>query len=143
MLPTRYGFANYRFVLSQLIEPITNSLLLAAVATGLSVITGVLAAYAGNRKGARLGRGIDLIVMLPFVMPGLLTGVAFLVTFNTGWLVLSGSAWIMILAYVVHRLAYIFRAAAPRSVRWTQESMRPRSSAARAGPIPCAGLLSR
>lgn len=110
LLPTRYGFANYRFVLSQLIEPMTNSVLLAAAATALSVVAGVLAAYAANRKGVRLGRGIDLIVMLPFVMPGLLTGVAFLVTFNSGWLILSGSAWIMILAYVVHRLAYIFRA---------------------------------
>lgn len=107
--PTQYGFANYRYVLSELTEPIMHSVVLGAAATVLSVIIGALAAYAATRK-PRIGRGIDLMIMLPFVMPGLLTGVAFLVTFNSGLLVLSGGALIMVLAYVVHRLAYIFRA---------------------------------
>ena len=42
--------------------------------------------------------------MLPFVMPGLITGVAFLAAFNAGWLVLSGTAAIIILAYFVRKL---------------------------------------
>jgi iron(III) transport system permease protein len=108
--PTRYGLANYRYVLSELIDPMMNSVVLAAAATALSVVVGALAAYAATRGKRHFGRGIDLMIMLPFVMPGLLTGVAFLVTFNSGWLVLSGTALIMVLAYVVHRLAYIFRA---------------------------------
>jgi iron(III) transport system permease protein len=110
LLPLQYGWDNYRYVLSELMEPMMHSIVLSAAATALSIVIGALAAYAATRKTARLGRMIDLMIMLPFVMPGLLTGVAFLVSFNTGWLVLSGSAAIMILAYVVHRLAYIFRA---------------------------------
>ena len=110
LFPIKYGVANYRYVLSELIEPIMHSVALSAAATVLSVIIGALAAYAATRGNARVGRGIDLMIMLPFVMPGLLTGVAFLVTFNSGLLVLSGGALIMVLAYVVHRLAYIFRA---------------------------------
>ncbi len=109
LLPLQYGLDNYRYVLSELIEPMMHSIVLSAAATGLSVVIGALAAYAATRRTAKLGRLIDLMVMLPFVMPGLLTGVAFLVSFNSGWIVLSGSAAIMILAYVVHRLAYIFR----------------------------------
>ncbi|MHA1567379.1 MAG: ABC transporter permease subunit [Alphaproteobacteria bacterium] len=47
--------------------------------------------------------------MLPFVFPNIVTGVAYLTTFNDGLIVLSGTATVLILAYFVRRIAYTFR----------------------------------
>jgi iron(III) transport system permease protein len=47
--------------------------------------------------------------MLPFVLPGIVTGVAYLTTFNSGLIVLTGTSAILVLAYFVRRIAYIFR----------------------------------
>jgi iron(III) transport system permease protein len=47
--------------------------------------------------------------MLPFVLPGIVTGVAFLTTFNSGYIILTGTAAILVLAYFIRRLAYTFR----------------------------------
>jgi iron(III) transport system permease protein len=47
--------------------------------------------------------------MLPFVLPGLVVGVAYLTAFNSGPLVLTGTAIIIVLAYFTRRVAFIFR----------------------------------
>jgi iron(III) transport system permease protein len=89
--------------------PITNSLFLAGVATAICVVFGTLTAYTSVRKRFFGKWALDLTIMLPFVLPGIVTGVAFLTTFNTGLIVLSGTGTILILAYFVRRIAYIFR----------------------------------
>src|SRR5690606_38747723 len=52
---------------------------------------------------------LDLTVMLPFILPGIITGVAFLLAFNSGPLAMTGTAAILIIAYFVRRIAYVFR----------------------------------
>ena len=47
--------------------------------------------------------------MLPFVLPGLVVGVAYLTAFNSGWPVLTGTAIILVLAYFTRRVAFVFR----------------------------------
>jgi iron(III) transport system permease protein len=47
--------------------------------------------------------------MLPFILPGIVTGVALLVTYNSGPVVLTGTAAILVVAYFVRRIAYIYR----------------------------------
>ena len=56
------------------------------------------------------GCDTDMTIMLPFVLPGIVTGVAFLTTFNSGLIVLTGTATIIVFAYFVRRIAYMFRA---------------------------------
>jgi iron(III) transport system permease protein len=108
--PQRMGWGNYHHVLTELTEPIFNSIYLAGGATLLAVFFGTLAAYISQRKKFFGKWLLDMTIMLPFIMPGIITGVAFLTTFNTGILVLTGTASIIMLAYFVRRLAYIFRA---------------------------------
>jgi iron(III) transport system permease protein len=108
--PQRMGWGNYHHVLTELTEPIFNSIYLAGGATLLAVFFGTLAAYISQRKRFFGKWLLDMTIMLPFVMPGIITGVAFLTTFNTGILILTGTASIIMLAYFVRRLAYIFRA---------------------------------
>ena len=109
LLPTQYGFANYLTVWEETSRPIFNSLILASAATLMCVVFGSLAAYTSVRRKFFGKWALDLTIMLPFIIPGIVTGVAFLTTFNTGPLVLAGTAMIIILAYFTRRIAYIFR----------------------------------
>ena len=109
LLPTEYGFANYLTVWEESRRPIVNSLILASAATIMCVVFGSLAAYTTVRRRFFGKWALDLTIMLPFVIPGIVTGVAFLTSFNTGLVVLTGTAMIIVLAYFTRRIAYIFR----------------------------------
>lgn len=109
LLPSEYGLANYRLILTEVMTPILNSVGLASVATVLALLFGTITAYVSLRKRFRGRWLIDLTVMLPFVLPGIVTGVAYLTTFNSGPLILTGTAIILVFGYLVRRLAYAFR----------------------------------
>jgi iron(III) transport system permease protein len=109
LLPTQYGLANYRHILGNVTQPILNSITLAGIATVMALVFGLITAYVSLRKRFAGRWLIDLTVMLPFVLPGIVTGVAYLTTFNTGWLAMTGTAAILVFAYFVRRLAYAFR----------------------------------
>ncbi len=112
LFPTAYGFANYLHVWTDLRAPIANSLILAGAATALCVVFGTFTAYASVRRRFFGKWTLDMTIMLPFVLPGIVTGVAYLTTFNDGLVVLSGTSAILVLAYFIRRLAYIFRSVA-------------------------------
>ena len=109
VFPTEYGFGNYVRILGDMQNPFLNSLLLATVATAMCVVFGTLASYTSVRRKFMGKWALDLTIMLPFVLPGIVTGVAYLTTFNSGWIVLTGTGTILILAYFVRRIAYVFR----------------------------------
>ncbi len=112
LFPTVYGFANYVQVWEESQAPIVNSLILSGGATAMCVVFGTLAAYTAVRKRFFGKWSLDMTIMLPFVLPGIVTGVAYLTTFNSGLIILTGTATIIILAYFVRRIAYIFRSVA-------------------------------
>lgn len=107
--PLQFGLDNYRYVFSRVTGPIQNSLILASAATVACVIFGTLTGYVAERKAFAGKWALDLTIMLPFVLPGIVTGVALLVTFNSGPVVLTGTATILIIGYFVRRIAYIYR----------------------------------
>jgi len=109
MLPETYTFDHYRAVWSQLTSPIANSLVLAGAATALCIVFGTVTAYASAQDRLRARWALDLTIMLPFVLPGLVVGVAYLTAFNSGALVLTGTAIILVLAYFTRRVAFVFR----------------------------------
>ena len=109
LFPTAYGFDNYVRLQETLSEPIFNSLVLGGSATLMCVVFGTLAAYTAVRKRFKGKWALDMTIMLPFVLPGIVTGVAYLTTFNSGLIVLTGTGTIIILAYFIRRIAYIFR----------------------------------
>ena len=121
LFPVAYGFDNYVRVYEKLMTPIMNSLLLAGGATLLCVLFGTLAAYTAVRKRFVGKWALDLTIMLPFVLPGIVTGVAYLTTFNSGLIILSGTGWILVLAYFIRRLAYIFRAVSAAIIQVDQK----------------------
>lgn len=111
LLPSRYGFDNYRDVGVEAAITMGNSVVLSGVATIICVLFGAIAAYATVRGRTVAKWAVDLTIMLPFVLPGLVVGVAFLAAFNEPPLLLTGTAAILILAYFTRRVAFVFRSA--------------------------------
>ncbi|MEO7742115.1 MAG: iron ABC transporter permease [Usitatibacter sp.] len=92
-------------------QPLWNSLSLAAVATLAGVIFSVAVAYLVVKRRSALTRTLDVMVMLPLTIAGTVLGIALVNTFNTGWLVLTGTWMIMALAYFLRRIPNSVRAA--------------------------------
>ena len=109
LLPTQYGLGNYQLILSRVFQPILNSVWLAGIATLMALAFGTVTAYVSLRRRFKGKWLIDLTIMLPFVLPGIVTGVAYLTTFNSGPIVLTGTAALLVFGYFVRRLAYAFR----------------------------------
>ena len=108
--PLEYGWDNYTYVFSRLVQPLQNSLVLASIATIACIVFGTLTGYVSERKKFAGKWALDLTIMLPFILPGIVTGVALLVTYNSGPVVLTGTAFILVIGYFVRRIAYIYRA---------------------------------
>ncbi|WP_332608034.1 ABC transporter permease [Achromobacter sp. ESBL13] len=90
-------------------EPILNSLKFASMATVLGVAFAVLVSYLTIKKRSAFTQVLDYIVLLPLTISGTVLGIALVQTFNTGWLVLAGTAGIMVLCYTVRRLPFAVR----------------------------------
>ena len=75
----------------------------------MCVVFGTLAAYSVVQKRFKGKWALDMMIMLPFVLPGIVTSVAYLTTFNSGLVVLTGTSFILIFAYFIRRIAYMFR----------------------------------
>ena len=91
--------------------PLRNSLGLAAVATVAGVIFSVAVAYLVVKRRSAASATLDVLVMLPLTIAGTVLGIALVNTFNTGWLVLTGTWIIMALAYFLRRIPNSVRAA--------------------------------
>jgi len=87
-------------------EPILNSLLFASLATVVGTTLAVLVSYLVVKKKSRLSPLLDYAVVVPLTISGTVLGIALVQTFNTGPLVLTGTAFIMVLVYVVRRLPF-------------------------------------
>lgn len=116
VFPQEYTWVNYGNLVSQkdVLEPIINSLQMAAIATTGNVLFGVMAALV-LAKGRLPGRGVLRgLAMLPFAIPGTVIAVNLIVTFNqpsvlTLGNVLVGSFWMLPLAYFIRHIPLVFR----------------------------------
>lgn len=97
--------------LTKSVQPLWNSLALAAVATVAGVIFSVGVAYLVVKRPSAATTTLDVLVMLPLTIAGTVLGIALVNTFNTGWLVLTGTWIIMALAYFLRRIPNSVRAA--------------------------------
>ena len=106
-----FTLAHMETALSKARQPLWNSLSLAAIATAAGVVFSVAAAYLVVKRRSLLTATLDATVMLPLTIAGTVLGIALVNTFNTGWLVLTGTWVIMALAYFLRRIPNSVRAA--------------------------------
>ncbi len=91
---------------------ILDSLLLAATATPLTGLLGMVIAFLVKRKQF-IGRSlIDVTSMLSFAMPGTVVGIGYILAFNQKPLMLRGTAAIIVLLFIFRNMPVGIRAAA-------------------------------
>lgn len=95
---------------------IRNTLLLPLLALVIIIVLSVLIAYIVVRVKGKLAVAIDIFTMVPFILPGVVIGIALLTGFGNGImgskiLILGDSMWIVIVSFVIRRLPYTLRSA--------------------------------
>ncbi|MFM1654365.1 ABC transporter permease [Brevibacillus sp. B_LB10_24] len=116
ILPPKYTLSHYMelFTDGKTWRPIANSFEMSLIATLGNIIFGVAAAYAMVRlrfKGKTL---LDVLIMLPWALPGTVVGINLIAAFNQQTIfsfnqILVGTFWILPLAYFVRHLPLVFR----------------------------------
>jgi iron(III) transport system permease protein len=104
-----YSLDSYRMAFGRLGSSITNTFLFALIAIAVIVLVAVLISYVTVRRPNAVTNTLDTFTMFPYLVPGSILGIALLVTFNKAPLVLSGTAAIIIVAFVIKRLPYTIR----------------------------------
>ena len=104
-----YSLVSYRKIFSTLGTAIRNTYLYGAAAILLILVLGVLIAYISVRRRNVLTGIIDTITMMPYIIPGSVLGITLLLSFNKKPVILSGTAFIIIISLVIRRLPYTLR----------------------------------
>ncbi|MBT9777024.1 ABC transporter permease subunit [Clostridium sp. MCC353] len=103
---------SYRAVFKNLSDSISNTLVFGAVAITIVVLLGIFISYISVRRRNAATGFIDMSTMFPYILPGSVLGITLLLAFNKKPLLLSGTTFIIILAYVIRRLPYTLRSSA-------------------------------
>lgn len=107
-----FSLKSYEIAFSKVGDSIKNTFILAIAAIAIVVVLAILIAYITVRKRSVLTNLLDILTMFPYIVPGSILGIALLLTFNKKPLLLSGTALIMIIAFVIRRLPYTIRSSA-------------------------------
>ncbi len=104
-----YSLQSYQDMFSRLGRSIQNTIVIPAVSLLIVVFLAVLIAYVAVRRRNVLSGAVDVISMIPYVIPGTVIGIAMISAFNREPLVLTGGMLIMVVALVGRRLPYTIR----------------------------------
>ncbi|GHV62072.1 iron ABC transporter permease [Spirochaetia bacterium] len=104
-----YSLDSYITAFSKIGDAITNTFVLALSALAIIVVIASLVAYVTVRRPSALTNILDIATMFPYIVPGSILGIALLMTFNKQPMYLSGTAFILVLAFTIRRLPYTIR----------------------------------
>jgi iron(III) transport system permease protein len=107
-----FGLESYSRIIATLGDVVRNSLLFSGASVLLIVVIGTLIGCLVARRNTAQTSLLDATLMVPYVMPGIVVGVAFIAAFNTPPLVMTGTAAIIILSVFIRRLPYAVRSSA-------------------------------
>ncbi|WP_312431391.1 ABC transporter permease [Lacrimispora sp.] len=104
-----FSIESYVTIFNRLWTNIRNTFVFSATAIVFIIILGMLISYIVVRQRGIAGQLMDLLIMFPFVIPGAVLGISLIVAFNKQPMILTGTAAIMIIAFVVRKLPYTVR----------------------------------
>ena len=116
ILPTEWTMAHYAELINLPLarDGIRNSLLFASASAGIDLILGLGCAFLLTRRKFAGQFALDVLVMLPLAIPGLVLAFGYLMGFNwkDSWInPRINPAYLLIIAYSVRRLPFMVRAA--------------------------------
>lgn len=104
-----YSLDSYRSAFDVAGDAIFNTFVIGGGALILIVLMAVLVAYLVVRRRNAVNGLIDVMSMLPYIIPGSVVGIALIMAFNKKPLILTGTMIIMVIALVIRRLPYTIR----------------------------------
>ena len=105
-----FGLDSYARVLRTVPQAIGNSLSYATLAVAGILVIGVATGYVAARRRTVWSAAYEAVLVLPYIVPGIVMGIGFVQSFNTGPLTLTGTGTIIVLAVLIRRLPYATRA---------------------------------
>jgi iron(III) transport system permease protein len=111
VLHANFSLDNFRALLGQSWRPLVNTLVLSSAAALAAALIGVPIGYAVTRFRSRFSDFLDVIAMTPFAVAGTVLAIGLVISFNTGWLVLTGGWLILVLAWAVRKIPFNVRSA--------------------------------
>jgi iron(III) transport system permease protein len=106
---TGYSLDSYRIAFSKMGVAIKNTILIPLVALFFVLVFAVFIAYVVVRRRSKITQIIDTISMIPYIIPGIVVGIALSSAFSKPPIVLTGSMTIMVIALIIRRLPYTIR----------------------------------
>ena len=104
-----YSLESYRSAFQVAGSAIKNTFVIGLSALAVIILLAVLVAYLVVRRRSTANNVIDIMVRLPYSIPGSVVGIALIMAFNQKPLILTGTMIIMVIALVIRRLPYTIR----------------------------------
>lgn len=104
-----YSLESYATAFGKLGKSIQNTILIPMLALIVIVLLAVIIAYLVVRRKNAFTSTVDILSMIPYIVPGTVLGIALLTGFNSKPLLLSGTMLIMVIALIIRRLPYTIR----------------------------------
>lgn len=104
-----FSLESYTTIFESLGTAISNTYIFSTVAIVMIIFLGMTVAYLTTRRKSWLTDVIDTLTMFPYIIPGSVLGITLLLAFNDEPLLLSGTAFIIIISLVIRRLPYTLR----------------------------------
>lgn len=100
---------SYREVIFRVPHVIKNTFTFSFVAIVIMIILGMLISYVLVRRNNKFTAALDGIIMVPYVMPGIVMGISLVLAYNKPPLVLTGTWFILVIAYVARKIPFTIR----------------------------------
>jgi len=107
-----YSLDSFSLAFERGSDAMLNTLKIGVLALFFVVVLAILIAYVTVRRRNVLTNLLDIISMVPYIVPGSVLGIALLLSFNKPPLLLSGTIMIMAIAFMIRRLPYTIRSSA-------------------------------
>lgn len=104
-----FSIDSYKTIINRLGTNIRNTFVFSTIAIVLIIVIGMLISYVIVRQKGFTANLMDLLIMFPYVIPGAVLGISLIVAFNKKPVILTGTAAIMIIAFIVRKLPYTVR----------------------------------
>ena len=111
VLHPNFSLDNFAVLFGREMRPLGNTLLFATGAALGTTLIGVPIGYVVTRWRSGVATTLDVLATLPFAVAGTVLAIGFVVSFNSGWLVLTGGPLILVLAYTVRKIPFAVRSA--------------------------------
>jgi len=111
VLQYAFSLGNFAELFQRSYRPLANTVMLSLAAAAGATLIGVPIGYVIVRRRSRLSALLDAVATAPFAVAGTVLGIGLILAYGRGYLILTGTALIMIVAYVVRKLPFSVRAA--------------------------------